>query len=150
MSQAHFDRIISIIKNMLPKDEKMPKNYNKSKQMVKMLGLGYQKIHLCINDCMLFYKEIEHKTYCSTRGSPRFKPKPPANRKQKDIQYKVLQYFPITPRFQRLYMSIVASQHMTFTSENGRKPCFFFLLSLSIFAPKSFLSQSKRQVQEEY
>lgn len=45
MSRAHFNRMISIIKNMLPKDEKMPENYYRSKQMVKMLGLGYQKIN---------------------------------------------------------------------------------------------------------
>lgn len=57
MSYASYDRLISIVKDMLLEGEKLPKNFYRTKKMMRELGLGYQKIHACQNNCMLFYKE---------------------------------------------------------------------------------------------
>ncbi|KAJ7975669.1 Transposon protein, putative, CACTA, En/Spm sub-class [Quillaja saponaria] len=112
MSESLYDRLISIIKGMLPKDEKLPENFYRSKQMVKKLGLGYEKIHVCPNDCMLYYGEEDKKLReCRICGHSRYQPKTRSSKI--DVPYKILRHFPLAPRLQRLFMSKNTAQHMT-------------------------------------
>ena len=68
--------------------------------MVKKLGLGYQKIDACPNDCMLYFKENEKMTQCTICGHDRFKPnKGGVSTKKSTIPFKILRYFPITVVF---------------------------------------------------
>mgnify|MGYP000081007623 CR=1 FL=1 len=57
MMVNYYDRMVVIIKKMLPKDEKIVKSFYVSKKMVKGLGMGYENLDACHNSCMLFYKE---------------------------------------------------------------------------------------------
>ena len=41
MSESCYDRMIVIIKSMLPETEKLPENFYRSKKMVNDLGSGY-------------------------------------------------------------------------------------------------------------
>ena len=50
-----YDRMVAIIKKMLLKDEKLVGSFYASKKMMKRLGMGYEKIDACHNDCMPFY-----------------------------------------------------------------------------------------------
>ncbi|KAJ7959735.1 Transposon protein, putative, CACTA, En/Spm sub-class [Quillaja saponaria] len=112
MSESLYDRLISIIKGMLPKDEKLPENFYRSKQMVKKLGLGYEKIHVCPNDCMLYYGEKDKKLReCRICGHSRYQPKTRSSKI--DVPYKILCHFPLAPRLQRLFMLKNTAQHMT-------------------------------------
>ena len=43
--------------------------------MMKPLGLGYQKIDMCPNFCMLYYLENAEMTECMTCGHSRYKPR---------------------------------------------------------------------------
>ena len=70
-----YDRLIVIIKKMLPKDEKLVGSFYASKKIVKRLGMGYEKIDTCRNGCMLFYKEDQWKSSCSVCGISQFKPR---------------------------------------------------------------------------
>ena len=54
------------------------------------------------NDCSLFYKETVVYEQCHVCGESRWVDK---NTKEKKIPHKVLRYFPLTPRLQRLYDS---------------------------------------------
>src|SRR5262249_54050403 len=62
VSEKYFDHMVSMIKSMLPKDEKLPENYYHAKKMVNELGLDFLKIHVCPNHCLLYYKEDADKT----------------------------------------------------------------------------------------
>ena len=104
MTVNYYDRMVAIIKKMLPKDEKLVASFYASKKMVKGLGMGYEKIDACQNDCMIFYKENQDKSSCGVCCANRFKPRQ-EGRDQKEIPYKVLRYLPLTPRLQRLYLS---------------------------------------------
>ena len=105
MSHECFESLLKAIKSMLPDGEKLPDNYYFCKKMVKKLGLGYQKIDACPNDCMLFYKENEYKTKCTLCSHDRFKPnKEGVTTKKTNIPFKILRYFPITHRLKRLYV----------------------------------------------
>ena len=54
MTVSCYDRMVAIIKKILPKEEKLVHSFYTSKKMVKGLGMGYEKIDACLNDCMLF------------------------------------------------------------------------------------------------
>ena len=77
---------------------------------MRYLGLDYQKIHACPNDCMLFWDEHEQATSCHVCGASRWKLDEKCgdmdnhSSSENQIPAKVLSYFPITPRLQRLYM----------------------------------------------
>jgi hypothetical protein len=50
---------------MLPKPHKFPKDFYYSKKLLAGLGMLYHKIHVCENNCMLFWKNNENLKYCS-------------------------------------------------------------------------------------
>ncbi|KAI5350695.1 hypothetical protein L3X38_003586 [Prunus dulcis] len=98
-----FDRMLEIKRRMCPKPNYLPESYNACKKMLRGLGLGYENIHACINDCVLFYKEHEKKDKCPFCNEPRYKH---SERKQrKKVPQKVLRYLPLKDRLQRLFMS---------------------------------------------
>ena len=63
-----YDRIVVIIKKILSKDEKLVGSFYTSKKMMKELGMRYENIDACHNDCMLFYKEDQLKSSCNICG----------------------------------------------------------------------------------
>ncbi|KAJ7954436.1 Transposon protein, putative, CACTA, En/Spm sub-class [Quillaja saponaria] len=120
MSETHYDRMMEIIKSMLPKIEKLPDNFYRSKKLVDELGLEYKQIHACPNDCTLYYDKDEDKTMCPICNHQRYKTKKARNSKRKDVPYKILRYFPIIPRLQRLYMLDKIARHMRWHMEDVR------------------------------
>ena len=89
MMVNYFDRMVAIIKKILSKDEKLVRNFYASKKMMKELGMGYEKIDACRNNCLIFYKEDQLKSSYDVYSESRFKPRK-EDRNQKDIPYKVL------------------------------------------------------------
>ncbi|XP_074377076.1 uncharacterized protein LOC141718595 [Apium graveolens] len=79
--------------------------------MISGLNMGYEKIDACENDCMLFYKENSKKTCCDICHTNRFKDR--KDSEKKSIPRKILRYFPLVPRLQRLYMSEQTAKCMT-------------------------------------
>lgn len=73
------------------------------KKILKGLGLGYQNIDACVYDCALFYQEHEKKDKCPVCNEPRYKDSDYNQRKK--VPKKVMRYFPLKPRLQRLFMS---------------------------------------------
>ncbi|KAK3219230.1 hypothetical protein Dsin_013200 [Dipteronia sinensis] len=76
----------------------------KQKKIIKDLGLHYEKIDACNNDCIIYYKEYGEALECPVCRLPRCQPKGKSG-KGKNVPWKVLHYFTITSRLQRLFMS---------------------------------------------
>ena len=72
MTVNYYDRIVAIIKKMLPKDEKLVESFYASKKIIKKLSMGYEKIDACYYDCILFYKENQLKSICDVCGESQF------------------------------------------------------------------------------
>jgi hypothetical protein len=51
LSDKGFEKLLKIIKKMLPKDNKLPTSMYEAK------NLEVQKIHACPNDCILYHSE---------------------------------------------------------------------------------------------
>ncbi|KAG8493023.1 hypothetical protein CXB51_010409 [Gossypium anomalum] len=87
-------------------------SYQYMKKLIKDLGLGYDKIHCCPNDCMLYWGDRKNQQSCHVCGNSRW-----MNRNTEDVHadeyepqlrkkpVKILRYFPLIPRLQRLFMS---------------------------------------------
>jgi len=73
LTKEGFNRIASAISKWLPKNNKLPKDYYQCKKLVKSLGLDYQKIDVCPNDCMLYYDINRDKDKCDVCNHSRFK-----------------------------------------------------------------------------
>jgi len=48
-----------------------PSSYYEAKKMVNSLGLGYEKIDACPNDCILYWDELSEKDSCHVCGVSR-------------------------------------------------------------------------------
>ncbi|KAI5328423.1 hypothetical protein L3X38_027820 [Prunus dulcis] len=110
-----FDYFLGVFKRMLPTDNCLPKDHKHAQKVLHGLGLGYEKIHACKNNCMLFYKEHETLDTCPICNESRFK-MTSQNRTTK-IPQKVMRYLPLKPRLQRLYMSTHTATDMRWHKE---------------------------------
>ncbi|GJS87063.1 hypothetical protein Tco_0769699 [Tanacetum coccineum] len=91
--------------NVFPisKGYKLTPSYYAIKKIFKMIGLGYQSIHACEHDCYLFRgDDNKDLDFCPVCNMSRWKD---SNTPGKKVPKKVLRYFPIIPRRQRLYKS---------------------------------------------
>jgi hypothetical protein len=111
LSEAGYDKIIEWTRSILPEENGLKENLYAAKSMMKLLGLGYQKIDMCPNFCMLYYLENVEMIGCMTCGHSCYKPR--TSRGKTLMAYKKLRYFPITSRLQRLFMSPRTAKHMT-------------------------------------
>ncbi|XP_070003906.1 uncharacterized protein [Nicotiana sylvestris] len=82
---------IKLIKEAFPFAQ-VPESFNKARNMIKDLGLHYEKIHACPNDCMLFWKENANMDNCSICGSSRWKSSSPLTKANSKIPTKVLRH----------------------------------------------------------
>jgi hypothetical protein len=63
------------VRNILLWKNRLKENFYAVKSMMKPLGLGYQKINMCPNFCMLYYLENTELIECKTCGHSRYKPR---------------------------------------------------------------------------
>jgi hypothetical protein len=51
----------------------LPSSYNEAKKLIRVLGLGYESIHVCPNNCVLFRKDYAKTNECLVCGESRWK-----------------------------------------------------------------------------
>ena len=109
ISDKGFGKLLVMIKNMLPKDNKLPESTYEAKKVVCPLDLEVQKIHACPNDCILYCSAYEDLNACPLYSALRYKIRrddpgdvdgePPRKR----VPAKVMWYAPIIPRLKYLF-----------------------------------------------
>jgi len=108
-SNASFTDLLQLLKEAIP-NLNVPISFNKTKAMINDLGLNYKKIHACPNDCMLFWKEHESEDVCAICKASRWNEFPLVNsdveqaKNDHKVPAKILRYFPLNLRLQRLFM----------------------------------------------
>ena len=71
LSDAGFDAFLSIVADMLPKENKVPANTYYAKKLINPQTMGVDKIHACRNHYILYredgddYKDLESGPKCS-------------------------------------------------------------------------------------
>ncbi|XP_039138806.1 uncharacterized protein LOC120276140 [Dioscorea cayenensis subsp. rotundata] len=110
MSNKSVNMILQLLREAFPTST-IPSSYYEATKTLRDLGLNYVPIHACKFDCALFWGEFEDKQYCPVCGTSRWK------FIDKKIPWKVLRYFPLKPRLQRLFMSKKIAKDMQWHSE---------------------------------
>ncbi|KAL6219265.1 hypothetical protein ACLB2K_012471 [Fragaria x ananassa] len=87
-SDGSFEETLDLLRDTFPKSTILPKNFHKTKKLIKDIGLSYENIDACPNDY---------------GGKPK--------------AAKTLRYFPLAPRLQRLYMSRHTADDMSWHSK---------------------------------
>ena len=126
-SNESFTMLLQYLKNeLLPENVDIPNNFYEAKKCIRDLGLSYEKFDVCINDCMLFWKDDALLNECRICNTPRWKPaqynSESATDVGKRIPKKVFRYFPLTPRLQRLFMSSKTASHLTWHHDRVVNP----------------------------
>jgi Transposase family tnp2/Domain of unknown function (DUF4218)/Transposase-associated domain/Domain of unknown function (DUF4216) len=122
-----FDKLMTILKRKFPKDNELPENTYEAKKVICPLGLEVQKIHACINDCILYRDEHADKNKCPVCGALRYKIRrddpgdvegePPRKR----VPTKVMWYAPIIPRLKRLFRNKEHAKLLRWHKEDRKK-----------------------------
>ncbi|KAK1604788.1 hypothetical protein QYE76_028461 [Lolium multiflorum] len=107
-----FDLLLQLLRTALP-DVDFPKSYADAKSVLSDVGLGYETIHACKFDCSLFWGDHKDDTNCHVCGLSRYRD--PTGKKK--IPHKVLRYFPIIKRLQRLFVKKEMSTHTRWHKE---------------------------------
>ncbi|CAL2275991.1 unnamed protein product [Prunus armeniaca] len=74
--------------------------------------MSYEKIHACLNDCILYRKGYEDSTNCLTCGVSRWKEGKYSILKE-GVPAKVVWYFPPIPRFEMMFQSHKTAKSLT-------------------------------------
>ncbi|XP_071694981.1 uncharacterized protein [Rutidosis leptorrhynchoides] len=105
------------------------------RKLIRELGLCYEKIDACPNYCMLYWKENKDKIICDVCHTSRYKQinnndseeesttqaDNYGDYKAKKVGAKVLHYFPLIPRLQRLFMSLKTAESTRWHQESRTK-----------------------------
>jgi hypothetical protein len=112
-----------LISDVLSKNHKMPKDMYQSKKFLSGLGLDYEKIDVCDNNCILFWKETVSEKKCIVCGEPRFVEVENDNglTATTEVAHKKLRYMPLIPRLKCLFISKNRARHMTWHKEGVRE-----------------------------
>jgi hypothetical protein len=137
MSNSALGAILHLFSMILPEGHCIPNTLDKVQKVACDLKLDYQKIHACVNDCVLFQKDYEkmdcvlfQKDYEKMDKYPKcgecrwkmaaLDEKDEENScgsPKKHMPCKILRYFPLTPCLQRLYMRECTSSQMRWHKE---------------------------------
>ena len=113
--QSVFNGFVQLYDEVLPPDHKIPTSYYQAQKLVRNLGLPVERMDMCPNGCMLYWKHDVNEEYCKFCGHARFENTSDGS---KGSPQKVMFYFPLTPRLQRLYASDVTAGDMTWHSNH--------------------------------
>ncbi|XP_020249397.1 uncharacterized protein LOC109826788 [Asparagus officinalis] len=126
MANTYFEMLLDLLRKVVPGGERsIPKTTYAAKQIVSDLGLDYNKIDACPNDCILYYKDNKELQECPTCGVSRWKQRTRSSTRrttesvymQSKIPAKVLRHFPLVSRLQRLYMNKDTAKSMRWHKE---------------------------------
>ncbi|XP_026395725.1 uncharacterized protein LOC113290328 [Papaver somniferum] len=110
MSEKSAKDMLQLMRDSFPDNCNLLENFTQCKKILSELGLTYNKIDACPNDCILYYKEYADRETCPVCKASRYKygTKTPA---------KILRHFPLRPRLQRLYMESKTTGYMRWHAE---------------------------------
>ncbi|KAK1686634.1 hypothetical protein QYE76_047482 [Lolium multiflorum] len=86
----------------------IPKSYAEALGIIGRLGLGYDSIHVCPNNCVLFRKGHAKLNNCPKCNASRWRD----GDGRRKIPEKVLRHFPLIPRLQRMFISKKQSEEV--------------------------------------
>jgi hypothetical protein len=118
-----YNDLVKLISDILLKPHKVPKDMYQFKKMMSALSLKYEKIDICPDNYMLFWKEHANENKCLECGQSRFIKvvTQDGEKVTTEVTQKQLRYFPITPHLKRLFISKKTVRHMKWHKDDIRE-----------------------------
>jgi hypothetical protein len=120
-----YDEILSLFKEALPQPHALSgiKNLHASKRYIKDIGIGYESIHACKNDCIMFRGAHKDDTVCPICNTSRWKSENTGvgGKRMYKVPQKVIRHFKLKPRVRRLFMCSKTAPYMTWHSKGRTK-----------------------------
>jgi hypothetical protein len=115
-----YNDLVKLIYNILLKPHKVAKDMYQFKKLMSTLDIKYEKIDVCPDKCMLFWKEHANEKKCLIYGQSRFIEVVTQDCKKvtTEVTHKHLRYFPITPCLKWLFISKRTTRHMRWHTED--------------------------------
>ena len=120
MTDACYSDMLLMLGTLLPEENEMPDSMYDAKKALVSLGLGYERIHACPNDCILYRGKYEGAISCDTCVASRWKIGKDAVI-QEGVPGKVLWYFPPIPRFKRMFSNSTTAKDLTWHANRRTK-----------------------------
>ncbi|KAL1224623.1 hypothetical protein V5N11_000952 [Cardamine amara subsp. amara] len=114
LAEECVDAITDWVKDLLPEDNLLPASYYEVQKLVAGLGLPYKVIDVCIDNCMVYWREDENRKSCRFYRKPQYQ----ETSGKVPIPYKRMWYLPITERLKRLYTSHRTAEPMRWHAEH--------------------------------
>ena len=115
LAEECVDAIADFVRDVLPEDNLAPGSYYEVQKLVDGLGLPYQVIDVCIDNCMIYWRTNENRQKCKFCQKPRFR----ETGGRVPVPYKRMWYLPLTQRLKRLYQSERTAQPMRWHAEHS-------------------------------
>ncbi|XP_072084399.1 uncharacterized protein [Arachis hypogaea] len=106
--------ILKLIKDAF-ENAKISNTFYEAKKIINKLGLNYTKIPACPNDCMLYWGEDEDLQECKRCKTSKW------SDAKENKPAKILRYFPLKLRLQRLFMCSKTVQSMRWHASAEKK-----------------------------
>jgi hypothetical protein len=118
-----YNDIVKLIIDLISLNHNMLKDLYHCKKIMAGLGMNYQKIDACEDNCMLLWKEHEKITYCIHCGKSRYAVvlDEDGNEVTTNVPIKQLWYMPITPWLKRLFLNQETVKQMRWHKEGDRQ-----------------------------
>jgi hypothetical protein len=113
-SNNWYNNLIKLISDILLKPHKVSKYIYQYKKIMSALSLKYEKIGVCPNNCIFFWKEYANEKKYLECGQSRFIEVVIQDSEKvttEDAQKQIC-YFSITPRLKQLFISKRIVKHM--------------------------------------
>jgi len=119
-----FKQLLEVLGDMFPEGNEIPKTTYEAKKIKCPMGLKFEKIDACKNDCILFHGDNKEATEYSKCQPSRYKQRIDEGASdvemRRKVPRKVVWYFPIIPRLKRLFATSKDARLLTWHSY-GRK-----------------------------
>jgi hypothetical protein len=122
-SNKCYKELLSLINDVLSSNHKMLKDMYQFKKLLSALGMENEKIDVCKDNYMIFYKEHKDETKCLKCGKLRFVEvvNEDGEKVMMKTTHKQFRYMPLTPRMKRLFISKKTARHMRWHKEGVRE-----------------------------
>jgi hypothetical protein len=119
-SNNFYKELLKLISDVLLANHKLPRGMYQSKKLLSSLDMDYERIGVCQDNCMLFWKGHINEKKCLKCGNSRFTEVINANGEEMmiEIAYKQLHYMTLTPRLKRLFILKKTAMHMRWRKED--------------------------------
>jgi hypothetical protein len=109
-----FKELVDLISEVLPTGHKMTKDMYQSKKLIEGLSMEYEKIDVCQDNCMLFWKEHDREHKCLKCGKSRYVElvNEEGEKVVAKVVHKQLRYMSLTLRVKCLFLLRKTAMHM--------------------------------------